>query len=65
MDKLLSDEQAAALITKRARPTTPRTVQRWRLEGLLPYVRIGPKTPRIRQSAVEAFLQADVQQESA
>lgn len=49
--KFLSDEQAAQIL----KVSVP-TIRRWRLSGLLSYVRLGPRRIGISEEHIRAFL---------
>ncbi len=49
--QLLTADEAAAMLG-----VSPLTIKRWRLSGLLPYVRLGPRITRVRREVVEEIL---------
>jgi hypothetical protein len=54
------DRSAANYLSQKAnRPISFRTVQRWRLEGLITYRRVG-KMARMTERDLDAFLERDV-----
>lgn len=66
-DNILFDEQGAGVFLGGPdNPVSPRTMQRWRLEGVGPaFVKIGPRLVRYRRSELDAFLDGRVCQSTS